>query len=102
MTPISLCFFFFGEVIFFTIVFMGGFSTNFQQGGPHHQADVRRPLRECMSTQLDRGAVLCGPSGAVAFPHQNLGGMLRGMPWGPREDVKCWLLSINPSRYTVW
>ena len=29
--------------------------------------------RECMSTQLDRGAVLCGPSGAVAFPHQILG-----------------------------
>lgn len=29
--------------------------------------------RECMSTQLDRGAVLCGPSGAVAFPHQMLG-----------------------------
>eukprot|EP00913_Durusdinium_trenchii_P028929 g27124.t1 len=25
-----------------------------------------------MSTQLDRGAVLCGPSGAVAFPHQNV------------------------------
>lgn len=29
-------------------------------------------VRECMSTQLDRGAVLCGPSGAVAFPHQNV------------------------------
>eukprot|EP00434_Breviolum_minutum_P011513 symbB.v1.2.010151.t1/scaffold660.1/size175713/8 len=29
-------------------------------------------IRECMSTQLDRGAVLCGPSGAVAFPHQNV------------------------------
>ena len=27
-----------------------------------------------MSTQLDRGAVLCGPSGAVAFPHQNVQG----------------------------
>ena len=26
-----------------------------------------------MSTELDRGAVMCGPSGAVAFPHQPLG-----------------------------
>ena len=26
-----------------------------------------------MSTELDRGAVMCGPSGAVAFPHQQLG-----------------------------
>jgi hypothetical protein len=26
-------------------------------------------VRECFSTELDRGALLCGPSGAVAFPH---------------------------------
>ncbi|CAE7641678.1 abfD [Symbiodinium pilosum] len=31
-------------------------------------------VRECMSTELDRGAVMCGPSGAVAFPHQNVSG----------------------------
>ncbi|CAE7561459.1 GIP [Symbiodinium natans] len=31
-------------------------------------------IRECMSTELDRGAVMCGPSGAVAFPHQNVSG----------------------------
>merc|ERR1711972_705973 len=29
-------------------------------------------VRECFSTELDRGAVMCGPSGAVAFPHQNV------------------------------
>ena len=34
---------------------------------------LKYTARECMSTQLDRGAVLCGPSGAVAFPHQLLG-----------------------------
>merc|ERR1719313_2888183 len=28
-------------------------------------------VRECMSTELDRGALMCGPSGAVAFPHMN-------------------------------
>merc|ERR1740121_2633617 len=27
-------------------------------------------VRECFSTELDRGALMCGPSGAVAFPHQ--------------------------------
>merc|ERR1719330_1865041 len=27
-------------------------------------------VRECFSTELDRGALLCGPSGSVAFPHQ--------------------------------
>mmetsp|Transcript_53663 Transcript_53663/g.85351 ORF Transcript_53663/g.85351 Transcript_53663/m.85351 type:complete len:1090 (+) Transcript_53663:51-3320(+) len=27
-------------------------------------------VRECFSTELDRGAVMCGPSGAVGFPHQ--------------------------------
>lgn len=31
-------------------------------------------VRECMSTELDRGAVMCGPSGAVAFPHQSVSG----------------------------
>lgn len=28
-------------------------------------------VRECFSTQLDRGALMCGPSGCVAFPHQS-------------------------------
>merc|ERR1712139_130069 len=28
-------------------------------------------VREAMSTELDRGALMCGPSGHVAFPHQN-------------------------------
>merc|ERR1711884_338338 len=27
-------------------------------------------VRECFSTELDRGALMCGPSGAVAFPNQ--------------------------------
>lgn len=27
-------------------------------------------VRECFSTELDRGALMCGPTGAVAFPHQ--------------------------------
>jgi len=27
-------------------------------------------VRECFSTELDRGALMCGPNGAVAFPHQ--------------------------------
>lgn len=27
-------------------------------------------LSECFSTELDRGALMCGPTGAVAFPHQ--------------------------------
>jgi len=26
-------------------------------------------VRECFSTELDRGALMCGPSGRVAFPH---------------------------------
>jgi len=30
-------------------------------------------VRECFSTELDRGALLCGPTGAVAFPHQRCG-----------------------------
>jgi len=29
-------------------------------------------VRECFSTELDRGAVMCGPTGSVAFPHQNV------------------------------
>lgn len=29
-------------------------------------------LQECFSTELDRGALMCGPSGAVAFPHQKV------------------------------
>lgn len=29
-------------------------------------------VKECTSTELDRGAVMCGPSGAVAFPHQRV------------------------------
>jgi replicative superfamily II helicase len=27
-------------------------------------------VRECFSTELDRGAVMCGPNGTVGFPHQ--------------------------------
>jgi len=27
-------------------------------------------VTECFSTELDRGALMCGPTGAVAFPHQ--------------------------------
>jgi len=27
-------------------------------------------VRECFSTELDRGALMCGPTGHVAFPHQ--------------------------------
>ncbi|CAJ1416473.1 unnamed protein product [Effrenium voratum] len=37
---------------------------------PDSERDLH--VRECMSTELDRGAVMCGPSGAVAFPHQNV------------------------------
>jgi replicative superfamily II helicase len=29
-------------------------------------------VRECFSTELDRGALMCGPTGAVAFPHQKV------------------------------
>merc|ERR550514_465116 len=29
-------------------------------------------VKECFSTELDRGALLTGPTGAVAFPHQNI------------------------------
>jgi hypothetical protein len=28
-------------------------------------------VNECFSTELDRGALMCGPSGKVAFPHQS-------------------------------
>jgi len=28
-------------------------------------------VRECFSTELDRGAVMCGQTGGVAFPHQH-------------------------------
>jgi len=35
---------------------------------PHDKKELH--VRECFSTELDRGALLCGPSGAVAFPHQ--------------------------------
>merc|ERR1739848_717937 len=28
-------------------------------------------VKECYSTELDRGVVLCDPSGALAFPHQS-------------------------------
>jgi len=35
-------------------------------------AEKDQHIRECMSTELDRGAVMCGPSGAVAFPHQSV------------------------------
>jgi len=27
-------------------------------------------VKECFSTELDRGALMCGPTGQVAFPHQ--------------------------------
>jgi hypothetical protein len=50
-------------------------STIFHHHQPNHHLNPlieHAALRECMSTQLDRGAVLCGPSGAVAFPHQRL------------------------------
>lgn len=33
-------------------------------------ADKDKHVTECFSTELDRGAVMCGPSGAVSFPHQ--------------------------------
>mmetsp|Transcript_97219 Transcript_97219/g.182815 ORF Transcript_97219/g.182815 Transcript_97219/m.182815 type:complete len:1094 (-) Transcript_97219:84-3365(-) len=33
-------------------------------------ADREKHVHECFSTELDRGAVMCGPSGAVSFPHQ--------------------------------
>lgn len=33
-------------------------------------ADRDKHVHECFSTELDRGAVMCGPSGAVSFPHQ--------------------------------
>merc|ERR1719311_365939 len=36
---------------------------------PHEKREEH--VTECFSTQLDRGALLCGPSGAVAFPHLN-------------------------------
>jgi hypothetical protein len=29
-------------------------------------------VKECFSTELDRGALMCGPTGAVAFPHQKV------------------------------
>jgi len=34
--------------------------------------DRDKHVRECTSTELDRGAVMCGPTGAVAFPHQRV------------------------------
>jgi len=46
-------------------------------------------VRECVSTELDRGALLCGASGAVAFPHQNsktcagLKGLCQRLPMDP-------------------
>ena len=69
--------------------------------------------RECMSTQLDRGAVLCGPSGAVAFPHQILG------IWSPfwkkksfcqvlifsissLPDPKCFPVHLESNAITWW
>jgi len=35
---------------------------------PHEQKEAH--VKECFSTELDRGALMCGPSGAIAFPHQ--------------------------------
>merc|ERR1719375_1864702 len=32
--------------------------------------DEKKHVKECMSTELDRGALMCGPTGHVAFPHQ--------------------------------
>lgn len=37
----------------------------------HCEDGVALHVTECFSTELDRGALMCGPSGAVAFPHQN-------------------------------
>lgn len=34
------------------------------------QEEREEHVRECFSTELDRGALMCGPTGAVAFPHQ--------------------------------
>jgi hypothetical protein len=34
----------------------------------HSQKELH--VRECFSTELDRGAVMCGPNGTVGFPHQ--------------------------------
>jgi len=46
-------------------------------------------VRECFSTELDRGALMCGPSGAVAFPHgkcktsAELKGLCQRLPTDP-------------------
>merc|ERR550537_799662 len=30
---------------------------------------MEQHVKECFSTELDRGALMCGPTGHVAFPH---------------------------------
>lgn len=46
-------------------------------------------VRECFSTELDRGALMCGPSGHVAFPHmkcrtaQDLKNLVTRLPGDP-------------------
>merc|ERR1711871_795794 len=37
-----------------------------------HPENRSEHVKECFSTELDRGVLMCGPTGAVAFPHQNV------------------------------
>merc|ERR1712032_1528152 len=51
--------------------------------------NVDEHVKECFSTELDRGALMCGPTGAVAFPHQkcvtadSLGKLCERLPGDP-------------------
>jgi len=53
------------------------------------ESERSQHVRECFSTELDRGALMCGPTGAVAFPHQNcrtqsdLQGLCNRLPLDP-------------------
>jgi len=45
---------------------------NFMERYKIAPAEKDAHVKECFSTELDRGALMCGPSGAVAFPHQKV------------------------------
>ncbi|CAE8698639.1 unnamed protein product [Polarella glacialis] len=46
------------------------FVSNFMERFSVDPAEQDLHVKECFSTELDRGALMCGPTGAVAFPHQ--------------------------------
>eukprot|EP00933_Yihiella_yeosuensis_P069900 TRINITY_DN7698_c0_g1_i1.p1 TRINITY_DN7698_c0_g1~~TRINITY_DN7698_c0_g1_i1.p1 ORF type:complete len:1103 (+),score=325.60 TRINITY_DN7698_c0_g1_i1:65-3310(+) len=65
------------------------FVDNFMERFSLDPATKDQHVRECFSTELDRGALMCGPSGAVAFPHQkcrtaeDLGRLCKRLPLDP-------------------